>query len=191
MGLGFGNAQDAVAVEATANIFSLTNDAADSGFGEIGSISAKISRSMSPTTSLSSGVENLIMWGDGTDNIDPSVYLAYSMFTALSDDPFIPRLASFTFGLGNERFANISNSVADEDIGFFASAGLNITRQIGVAVDYNRNYTSAGVSFVSLVNQPIVVSLSLNNVTSVDATDGGTRSGDPEFGASVGYSWQY
>ena len=191
VGLGFGNASEFVALELNANVFSLTDNGPGSGVGEQGSLSAKLTRQLTPTSSLAFGAENLLVWGDETETVDPSVYLAYSKVHALSDDPLKPLLLTYTLGVGNERFGEFENGVRTNDVGIFGAVGLAVTRRTGFILDYNGNFASAGVSFVPIVDQPLTVSLSVNNFTSVDAADGGTLSGDPEFGVSVGYSWQF
>ncbi|MEP1535921.1 MAG: hypothetical protein ABJQ34_03475 [Paracoccaceae bacterium] len=191
VGLGFGNPSEYVGVELNANIFSLTDNGPGSGTGEQGSLSVKVTRQLTPTSSLAFGAENALVWGDETENVDPSFYLAYSNVNALSDDPLRPMLLTYTIGVGNERFGDFDNGVRTDDVGIFGAVGLAVTRRTGVILDYNGNFASAGVSFVPIVDQPLTVSLSVNNFTSVDAADGGTLSGDPEFGVSVGYSWQF
>lgn len=191
VGLGFGDPSKYVGVEFNLNFFSLTDNGPGSGTGEQGSLSVKLTRQLTPTSSLAFGAENALVFGDETENVDPSYYLAYSNVNALSDDPIRPLLLTYTIGIGNERFGQFHNNERTNEVGVFGAVGLAVTRRTGFILDYNGNFASAGVSFVPIVDQPLTVTFSANNVTSVDAADGGTLSGDAEFGASIGYSWQF
>lgn len=191
VGVGFGDPSEHVGVELQANIISLTNNSDDSGFGEQGSTSIKFSRNLNSDTGFAFGIENLSTWGSGLDNTDPSVYVAFTNVSTLSDNPFNPYPLSLTIGMGNERFRGLSNGERDNSIGIFGAVALAVHRQVGLVLDYNGNYFNAGASFVPMKQYPLTATLNLVNIDSVDANDGGTASGDPEFGASIGYSWSY
>lgn len=191
LGAGFGDAQKFAALELQANIISLTNNSEDSGFGEQGSVSAKLSRNVGMNSGISFGVENLGTWGDIVDETDPNTYVAFTTVHALSTDPFNPLLFSFTAGLGNERFRDLRNGNQRGSVGLFASFAFAPHRQAGLIVDYNGNYVSIGASFVPLRQYPLTVTLSVVNANEVEEGDGGTTTGDAEFGASIGYSWRF
>lgn len=192
VGFGLGDANKYAALELQANIISLTNNAPGSSFGEEGSFSAKISRVLSPTTGIAVGAENLGTWGNALKNTDPSLYVAMTHVASLSpENPFNPHTVSFTVGLGNERFEDIRDGKSERDIGLFASAALAVTRQASVIAEYNGNYINLGVSYVPMPKYPLTISLSAINAESVLAADGGTATGDREFGGSIGYSWTF
>jgi hypothetical protein len=191
IGMGFGDANEFLALEIQANIISLTDNAPDSDFGEEGSFSAKISRNVGRTSAISVGAENISTWGDSLDGTDPSAYIAFTTVKALSDNPSNPLTFSFTIGAGTERFQEVDNNVTDSGPGVFAAAALAVHRQVGLIADYNGNYASAGISLVPLRSYPLTVTLSAVNVNGVDAADGGTATGDTEFGGSLGYSWNF
>lgn len=188
-GFGLGNASETVAVELSANIISLTDNGNGSGFAEQGSTSIKLSRMVTPTSSVSIGAENATTWGiTGTD---PNFYIAYSHIQTLSSDPFNPMPLSLTIGAGNERFTEMSNGKRSDGLGVFAGVSLAFHRQAGAILDYNGNYMNFGLSLVPLPQYPVSLTLSMTNINSVDPKDGGSASGDPEFGAGLGYSWSF
>lgn len=191
LGMGFGDANEFLALEIQANIISLTDNAPGSDFGEEGSFSAKLSRNVGRTSAISVGAENIGTWGDSLDGTDPSAYIAFTTVKALSDNPSNPLTFSFTIGAGTERFQEVDNNVTDSGPGVFAAAALAVHRQVGLIADYNGNYASAGISLVPLRSYPLTVTLSAVNVNGVDQADGGTQSGDTEFGGSLGYSWNF
>lgn len=191
VGMGFGDANEFVALELQANIISLTNNAPGSDFGEEGSISAKLSRNVGRTSAISVGAENISTWGDSLDGTDASAYVAFTTVKALSDNPSNPLTFSFTIGAGTERFQDLDNGVRDSAPGLFGSIALAVHRQVGIIADYNGNYASAGISLVPLRSYPLTVTLSAVNIDEESAADGGTSTGDTEFGGSVGYSWNF
>ncbi|MDD9891904.1 MAG: hypothetical protein OXT49_00110 [Gammaproteobacteria bacterium] len=191
VGIGFGDANEFVALELQANIISLTDNADDSDFGEEGSISAKLSRNVGRTSAISFGAENISTWGDSLDDTDASAYIAFTTVKALSDNPSNPLTLSFTIGAGTERFQDLDNGVRDSGPGIFGALALAVHRQVGLIADYNGNYTSVGLSLVPLRSCPLTVTLSAVNVNEVSAADGGTSTGDTEFGGSIGYSWNF
>lgn len=192
VGFGLGDASKYAALELQANIISLTNNAPGSSFGEEGSFSAKLSRLLSPTTGVSFGAENLQTWGDALDDTDPSLYLALTHITALSpENPFNPNTFSFTFGIGTERFEDVRDGRSERDLGMFASAAIAVTRQTSFIAEYNGNYVNLGVSIVPWAKCPLTFTFSAINAEGIEAADGGTATGDREFGGSVGYSWNF
>ncbi|QCU89789.1 hypothetical protein [Thiomicrorhabdus sediminis] len=190
VGAGFGDTEK-LAMELQLNIISLTNNGQDSGFGEQGSGSIKFSHNVGKTSGVSFGAENIARWGAGLEQVDPSVYLAYTNVQPLSSNPFNPYTLSLTVGVGNERFANVNNGTKDSEIGIFGAAALAVHRQVGLILDYNGNYVSGGLSFVPMKEYPLTVTLSAVNVNGVDAADGGTATGKTEFGGSIGYSFSW
>ena len=191
VGIGFGDANEFLSLELQANIISLTNNAPGSGFGEEGSISAKLSRNIGRTSAISVGAENVATWGDSIQGSDASAYVAFTTVKALSNNPSNPLTLSFTIGAGTERFQDLNSGNRDSGPGVFGSLALAVHRQVGIIADYNGNYTSAGLSLVPLRNYPLTVTLSSVNINEVSAADGGTATGEAEFGGSIGYSWNF
>lgn len=191
VGMGFGDSNEFVALEVQANIISLTNNAPGSDFGEEGSVSVKLSRNIGRTSAISVGAEDVTTWGDSTNNVKASGYVAFTTFKALSDNLSNPLTVSFTIGAGTQRFQEVKNNVRDNEAGLFGAVSLAVHRQVSLIAEHNGNYANAGVSIVPMKNYPLVVTLSAVNVNEVSAANGGTTTGDTEFGGSVGYSWNF
>ena len=191
IGIGFGNSDDFVALEVVANIISLTNNAPGSDIGEEGTFSVKLSRDIGQSSAISIGAENISTWGDATSGTNASAYVAYTKIGSLSDDQNNPLSYSLTIGLGSERFQDLDNSQRDTAPGLFAGVALAVHPQVGLVADYNGNFANVGISLIPLRSIPLGITLSAINVDEVSAADGGTTTGDTEFGGSIGYGWQF
>lgn len=191
IGMGFGDANEFVALEVQANIISLTNNAPGSDFGEEGSASVKLSRSVGLQSAISVGAEDVTTWGNSLSNVNASAYVAFTTLKALSDNASNPLTMSFTIGAGTQRFQNVKNNVRDTNPGLFGAVSLAVHRQVSLIAEHNGNFANVGMSFVPLRSYPLVVSLSAVNVNEVSAANGGTSTGDTEFGGSLGYSWNF
>lgn len=191
VGVGLGDASEFLALELQANIISLTDNAPGSDFGEEGSFSVKLSRNVGAASAISVGAENVSTWGDSLDGTKASGYIAFTTLKSLSNNPVNPLTLSVTVGAGTERFQDKDNGVRDSDAGLFGSVALAVHRQVSLIADYNGNYVNAGVSIVPLRSHPLTVTLSAVNVNDVSSADGGTSTGDTEFGGSLGYSWNF
>lgn len=188
IGMGIGDATEALALEVQANIISLTNNADGSDVGEEGSVSIKLSRNIGSTSAISVGAENITTWGEATgDDVDASGYIAFTNLQALSDNPSNPLTLGITIGVGSERFAFADTNT----FGVFGAVSLAVHRQIGLIADHNGKFANLGVSLVPVRSLPLTVSLSAVNVNQVSAAKGGTSTGETEFGGSVGYSWNF
>lgn len=188
LGMGFGDANEFLALEVVANIISLTDNGPNSDFGEQGTASVKLSRNVGRTSAISVGAENITSWGTGVAD-DASAYVSFSTLKALSNNPSNPLTLGVTIGAGSERFQDVSSG--GNGIGFFGSLSLAVHRQVGLIAEHNGNYASAGISLVPLRSCPLTVTLSAVNINEVSAANGGTATGDSEFGGSVGYSWNF
>lgn len=176
VGFGYGDSSSVVGVEVVANIISLTDNGTDSDVGDDTSWSAKIHRMVTDTSSISVGWENFGGRG-AAEEATINRYVAYSGFTALADDPMQPFVFSYTIGVGTERF----NRGEDSSVGVFGSVALQLTRQLAVIVDANRNGTNVGLSMVPINSVPLTVSVSAFDVNEESSEN--TR-----YGASLGYS---
>lgn len=191
LGMGFGDADEFVGLEVQANVISLTNNAPGSDFGEEGSVSVKLSRNVGSRSAVSVGAEDVATWGDSLNGTKASGYVAFTTIKALSDNPMNPLTLSVTLGAGTQRFQDLDAGVRDSDIGLFGSLSLAVHRQVSLIAEHNGNFANAGISVVPLRNYPLVVTLSAINVNEVSTNNGGTETGDSEFGGSIGYSWNF
>jgi hypothetical protein len=145
-GVGIGSAEDAVGVQVTAYITSLTDD-----FGDSGSFALKASRRVAsgPVTAYAAlGVDDIAGFGDA-DDIDPRVTLSFSTFSLLSlgaSGTAYPLMA--TVGIGSD----LRNDRSDP--GVFAGVGLGMTPNLGVSAAW----TSEAFDLASVFRVPGVES---------------------------------
>lgn len=196
LGMGFGDAVEFVAFEVQANVISLSDNAPGSDVGEEGSISLKLSRNVGRTSAVAVGVENAATWGDALKGTESSAYVAYTKLTALSSNASNPLTLGLTIGAGTDRFQKLetkgnTNGVQDQSPGVFGAISLAVHRQVSLIAEYNGSYSNAGISFVPLRSCPLTVTFSAINLQERRRVNGGTRTGETEFGGSIGYSWNF
>ena len=160
VGFGLGDAAKAVALELDLNITSFKN------FGQTGGFDAKLGRIVvnKPSFRLgaSVGVVNVATWDTGDDgaNPDPSVY---GVVTAAW--PLRPNNMSFkqtmqvSAGAGGETWG-----YDNADAGGFASFGVEVLPNLGVAAGWSGRGVNAGLSFVPFKRTPLTVSLQAGDI---------------------------
>jgi hypothetical protein len=169
LGLGFGDPNRYLALEAAMNIISLRDSFADDG-----SWGFKIHHTFADRSAFAVGVADVGGWGDATDT-DSSTYAAYSKAIDLAPQtPKRPLTLAYNVGIGTERFAD-----PDQDVGVFGSVALSWHRQSSVIADFDGRDLGIGVSAVPFYRIPLVVSAGFINLTE--------RFDDLQFAGGVGY----
>ncbi|MEM9247199.1 MAG: hypothetical protein AAGB05_00735 [Pseudomonadota bacterium] len=135
---GFGVAAGDIAdLQFTANITSLEDDFADSGY-----FSVKASRPIAGAAVPSFvGVtfDTLAAWGD-SDTLDPSVSVSYTAFPTLSaGGTLYPLMVTLGGGTDVRDFRR--------EPGLFAGVGIGLTEAFGVSAAYNGDNVDLGASF--------------------------------------------
>lgn len=155
LGLGLGNAETGVGVQGKAVVTSLTDDFGDSGY-----LGFKLSRRIATgQVPVYAGVEvdNLAAWGDSSEN-DPSVTAMVTGFAAARvGDAQMPVM--FTLGAGSHARDNGTQP------GVFAGIGAGFTSSLGGSVAWTGDALSLGVSLRPSGEIPLVMNLTLDDVT--------------------------
>ncbi len=176
VGMGFGDPQDAVGLEATYASFGTFR----SGAFSTGSVSFKLHRRLGNTSSVAVGVENLIQYG-GADG-QTSYYGTVTNVFNLTEDPTdaFSRLV-VTAGLGSGRFREFQDTVEGNDtINVFGSVGLQIAEPVSLLAAYTGQTLTIGTSVAPFANIPLVITPSVTDITS-DFID------SPRFVITIGY----
>ena len=160
VGFGVGDAAKAVALEVDLNITSFKN------FGQTGGFDAKLGRIVvnKPGFRLgaSVGVVNVATWDTGNDGADPEPSV-YGVVTAAW--PLRPNNQSFkqtlqvSAGGGGETWG-----YDNADAGGFASVGVEVLPNLGVAAGWSGRGVNAGLSFVPFKRTPLTVSLQAGDI---------------------------
>ena len=173
LGVGLGDPQRYIGLEAAVNVVSLTE-----GVGTDGNWSFKAHHTWSDRSALAVGLHDAAGWGDASDT-RASTYAAYTRVLELAPEaPKRPLTVALTAGLGNERFAAVG-----DDLGAFGSVALSWHRQSSVIADFNGRDLGLAVSAVPFYRIPLVVTAGFVNLTE--------RYADLEFAAGVGYLFSY
>lgn len=174
VGLGLGNANSAVGLEAAATFISLRDS-----FGEDGEFNAKLHRAIGKRGAIAVGAEGLGGWG-AAKNKDESLFAAYTqVFDLAGDMARHPFLLSVNVGVGNERFVD----PGDDGVGVFGGISLTPIRRLSVIADWTGRDLNAGLSVVPIQRLPLVITLGAVNLTE--------RLGrDVEFAGGLGYLFQ-
>jgi hypothetical protein len=155
LGLGLGNAETGVGVQAKAVITSLTDDFGDSGY-----LGFKLSRRIATgKVPVYAGfeVDNLATWGESSAN-DPSVSAIVTGFAAAPvAGGQIPVM--FTLGAGS----HVRDSGTQP--GVFAGVGAGFTPHLGGSVAWAGEALSLGVSLRPPGGAPVVMNLTLDDAT--------------------------
>lgn len=176
---GLGDARKWVALETTANIISITNNGANSNFGEDGSFNLKLHTSLPGRAAFAVGVQNVGRWG-GAEGGSSSVYAAATKFFELSNNPNKPLPLAVNVGIGDNRFENNGGDGAS----LFGSVAIVPHQQVSVIADWTGRDLNAGVSMVPLRQYPLTLSLGVVNL----AERLGAKT---EFAGGLGYSFRF
>lgn len=137
LGFGLGSAADAVGVQVTANIISLTDDFADSGSLGV-KASREVGRGALPVY-LGVAVDRIGGWGDSED-LDPSVSGMVTAFPQVdAGGRTLPLMV--TLGAGT----HLRNDF--EDPGVFGGVGVGLTRNLGASAAWTGESVSVGAVF--------------------------------------------
>jgi hypothetical protein len=132
LGFGIGSAEETVGLQVTAQVTSITDDFAGSGY-----VALKLSRRLGemPLYVALQG-DHLLNWGDSA-LVDPSAKLALSWFGGVStaSDSY-PVMV--TLGAGT-KIRNLG-----QDPGLFAGVGVGLTESLGVSAAFSGDYFDIG-----------------------------------------------
>lgn len=173
-GLGLGNPDEVIGFDVIYSSFSTVRSAPF----DTGSVSFKVHRRLSNSSSAALGVENLIRYGEF--DADINYYGSITNIFALRKNPAdsFSSLA-VTLGVGLGRFREIDDIREDEEtLNLFGSAGLKVTQQFSLLGSYTGNTLSVGVSVAPFRDIPLVITPEVTDLTGEF---------DPRFVLTVGY----
>ena len=180
VGFGLLNSRDLVGLEVAVASLSTFRE----GFGQRGSISAKLHKALPKNFGVAVGVENAADWG-GND-VGRSFYGVVTKVFHLREregDPF----GTFTMnaGIGNGRFRRIPDFQADhQTVNFFASGGIRVHEAMSLIADWTGQDLTLAASIVPFRWAPIVISPGVADVTSRDGNS-------PRFVLGIGAGFKF
>lgn len=173
-GLGLGNPEEVIGFDLIYSSFSTIRSAPF----DTGSVSLKIHRHLSDTSSAAIGVENLIRYGNF--DADTNYFGSFTNIFALRENPTeLFNSLAVTVGLGSGRFREIDDiREGDETINIFGSVGLRVNEQFSLLGTYTGNTLAVGGSAAPFRDIPLVITPRVQDLTGEF---------DPRFILTVGY----
>lgn len=185
IGIGFGNARDAIGLEVVVNPLSTFR----SGVGNRVGFSAKLHKLFVGNWGIAAGVQNIIM-NKNPDSGDPSIFGVVSKVIDLKGT----RLLALTLsgGVGNEGF-RLEKDIREDNstIGVFGSAALRVHEQVSLIADWGGQDLTAAVSFVPFAAFPLVITPGIADLTGTAGVYGRTESVRPRFVLSAGLAFRF
>ncbi|MFP4571222.1 hypothetical protein [Rhodosalinus sp.] len=135
-GAGFGNADEAIGVQLSATLTSLTDDFGDSGYFGI-KASRRLHAGENALSYVSLSADRIGGWGAAEDD-DVRADLAFTTFTRTADGAYPVML---TLGAGTHRRDN------ETEPGLFAGAGIGLTPNFGASLAWTGETATLGASF--------------------------------------------
>jgi len=154
-GVGFGDADETIGVQLSAEITSMTDDFADSGYLGL-NFSRRISAGATPVY-LGVGVWRLGAWGDA-GGLDPAFDLSLSFFPTINTRNG-PAPLMVTLGAGTDVRAN------DTEPGVFAGVGYGFSEEFGASAAWYGDHATIGVSYAPRNLRNVRFSAALVDVT--------------------------
>jgi len=137
LGLGFGDADTGLGMQAIANITSI------SPFADSGSLGMKVSHRLAAfevPTYLGVSADRLVNWGDAS-GLDPSYTLATTTFFDIaSGGDTYPVMATIGYGSDTKN--------QNRDPGVFIGAGIGLTKNLGVSASWSGDQVHLGAAVV-------------------------------------------
>lgn len=170
IGFGLGNPAEAVAVEVTIGITSVSTGAwGDGVFGDSGNLGLKLHRHVAGPASariatLALGVNNLLSWGETAD-VPQNVYLVYSQ---ISDLRFGQAVLPMNVTLGGG--SAISN--VDRDPGVFASVGFGLSPDFSAGLGWYGDEWQIGAVFFPRFMPAASIAVTHADATRINSPEG-------------------
>ncbi|MFO7628851.1 MAG: hypothetical protein R6W06_04920 [Prochlorococcaceae cyanobacterium] len=158
VGMGFGDADKLVAIELDWGIGSVKNFNFNGGFS--GAIGRNLIRNGNIQLAISAGVIEFYDYGNESDDEPPSPYGALSLTVPLRpDNAFFQQRLQLNLGGGGAAFAWQNEDFTGPDAGFFASLGLELTRNTGISAAWSGRGMNANFSYVPFRDIPVSVNV--------------------------------
>lgn len=185
IGIGLGNARDAVGLELVVNPLSTFR----SGVGNRVGFSAKLHKLFAGNWGIAAGVQDIIM-NKNPDSGDPSIFGVISKVIDLNGAS-LPAL-TLSGGVGNNGF-RLEKDIRENNstVGVFGSAALRVHEQVSLIADWGGQDLTAAVSFVPFAAFPLVITPGIADLTGTAGTFGRSESVRPRFVLSAGLAFRF
>jgi hypothetical protein len=162
VGIGLGNAQNAVGVELS---YALASFGTSRDFGS-GGFNVKVHRRLPGDFAIAAGWNGFLNLGDDND-FEDSLYGVVSKVIRTREDidkPF-SRIA-LTAGVGNGMFRS-EDAVADDDdtIGVFGNVAVRVARPVSFIAEWSGQDLGLGLSVAPFENIPLVITPAVRDIT--------------------------
>lgn len=175
VGLGLGNPNTFVGLEAVATVISLR-----SNFGDDGDASVKLHRVLPGRSAIAVGVDNTARWG-AAKGTKAGTYIAFTKVWDFNGDMARhPVPMSFNIGAGNGRFSKPGS----DTVGLFGGVSIAPWRQVSLIADFDGRDLNAGLSVVPFARWPLVVTAGAIHLTE-------RYNMDTEFAGGIGYLFRF
>ena len=166
-GMGFGDAKDAVGLEAVVTSLSTVR----SGFFNRTAFSFKVHRLLDATSAIALGVENAFIAGGGKSDGTSSVYaVASKVFFIPANSTGLFKAVTISGGVGNGRFRFINDVIKDKStVNVFGAGSVMVNDMFSAIADWTGQDLNLGVSIVPFKEFPIVITPSIADVTQTAA----------------------
>lgn len=156
-GFGLGNAERAVALEVSGGCGSFKQFCANGGLGF--RVSRVLMKTPTSLLALAGGWQNTVQWGNEgrQDNIYYGT-LSYS-FPLRSIQSNFPQTLQINAGVGNSSFAPFDPINSEDNIGGFASIGVQLSPALGLSAGWSGRGANAQLSYTPFRDTPVTVNL--------------------------------
>jgi hypothetical protein len=156
-GFGLGDATKAVAVEVNGGCGSFKNFCGNGGLGfRIGRV---LIQKPTRLLALAAGWQNAVQWGyEGIQDNIYSAGLTYAFPLRPINSGFGQTL-QINAGIGNSSFAPYSATNSEDQIGGFASIGVELSPAVGISAGWSGRGANAQISYSPFRNTPLTLSL--------------------------------
>lgn len=182
IGIGFGDARDAVGVELS---YTLASFGSNRDFGT-GGFNLKVHRQFSEDFAAAVGWNGFITIGDEfNEDFEDSFYATATKIFRTRQDLSAPfSRVALTGGVGNGQF-RLEDDIFEDDetVNVFGSLAVRVARPVSAIVEWTGQDLAAGLSIVPFKNQSLVITPALRDIAG--AGDGA------RFVLGLGYSWQF
>lgn len=167
LSFGLGNASQFLALETSVTFATLTRSkGSQSGFGNVGAFSFKLSRNVGQGTAIAMGVLAATSWGFTKQWEQPTYYLVgthiFPVPTFAGNRPLVLTLGVASSGYEtNDRTHQVRTRP-------FGSVGFYFTRQVSIIADYTGRFLNLGISVAPFARVPVTLTLGAVNLNNAD-----------------------
>mgnify|MGYP005839469323 CR=1 FL=1 len=162
IGIGLGDAREAVGVELS---YTLASFGSNRDFGS-GGFNAKVHRQLSDSFSVAAGWNGFLNIGDDND-FENSLYgVATKIFRTREDiDSLFSRVA-VTAGIGSGQFRTENAVEEDRDnINVFGNVAIRVARPVSLIAEWSGQDLGVGLSIAPFKNIPLVITPAVRDIT--------------------------